>query len=303
MALVSFLIAYHNEPLSLLRKSIESILSIGLDDNEREIIVVDDGSNSSPEPLLKSLCNGIRLIRQENQGLSMARNNALEAATGEYIQFVDSDDSLVSSVYRKVIEKVKEKRMDMLMFKFTTDEKHHPSTQELSLSECRSGVEQLLNKNLRAAACAYIFRKDVLGDLRFRQGIYHEDVLFTPMLILQSKTLYETDQKAYFYRQQEGSITSNRDARHIQKRLNDYLSILSELQLVCSSLEGRKRLAMQRCVAQLTMNHLYIVITQTHSLHEYFVHKKQLKAKGLCPLPLKMYTWKYLLFAIATRIA
>ena len=57
-----------------------------------EIIVVDDGSTDETEAVLRAFGDKIRAIRQRNQGRSLARNHGIEAATGEFVAFLDSDD-------------------------------------------------------------------------------------------------------------------------------------------------------------------------------------------------------------------
>jgi glycosyltransferase involved in cell wall biosynthesis len=68
-----------------------------------EIIVIDDGSTDSTPQLLNGL-PGIRYIRQENQGLSAARNNGIRLANGKYLQFLDADDLLGPTSIRKRLE-------------------------------------------------------------------------------------------------------------------------------------------------------------------------------------------------------
>lgn len=307
--LITFIIPQYNKPLVMLRECIESVLALNLEAAEREIIVVDDGSTERAELAVKGMGEDIVYVYQDNQGLSVARNNAIEMAHGEYIQFLDSDDYLVVDSYNRLIQHIKQQRMDMLMFRFT-NEPPHGNCRNNSVKESltagmlveETGVEHLLTANIRAAACVYIFRRALLSNLRFCPGIFHEDALFTPQLMLRVQAFCEVDEKAYFYRQNENTIMSNRDNRHIEKRLSDSLYVLEQLKRVCDTLDGKSRNAMQRCLAQQTMNHLYFVITLTRSLRTYRSHAKTLKAKDLYPLPLRKYTWKYLLFAIATKM-
>ena len=57
--LISFIITYYNEPVNMLKACIESVLALSLTDEEREIIVIDDGSNLSPLDLLTDITNEI----------------------------------------------------------------------------------------------------------------------------------------------------------------------------------------------------------------------------------------------------
>ena len=72
--LVSFIITYYNESVDMLKECVNSILSLSLNAAERQIIVVDDGSDVSPIDLLIELSSDIIYVRQPNLGLSRARN-------------------------------------------------------------------------------------------------------------------------------------------------------------------------------------------------------------------------------------
>jgi glycosyltransferase involved in cell wall biosynthesis len=91
MPKASVIIASYNHA-AYLQQAVESALAQTLAD--LEVIVVDDGSTDSTPQLMERLAQNSRVksIRQENQGLALARNKGWEAATGEYINFLDADD-------------------------------------------------------------------------------------------------------------------------------------------------------------------------------------------------------------------
>lgn len=76
--LVSFIIPTYNLPNQMLRDCIESIFALSITEQEREVIVVDDGSDYSPLPSLSDFADKIIFVHQENLGLSMARNRGLQ---------------------------------------------------------------------------------------------------------------------------------------------------------------------------------------------------------------------------------
>ena len=69
-----------------------------------EIIVVDDGSTDDTPAVAARLGDAIRYIRQENQGLSAARNTGLRAASGEFVAFLDADDLFTAWVLRSHLQ-------------------------------------------------------------------------------------------------------------------------------------------------------------------------------------------------------
>lgn len=296
---ISFIIAYHNEPLSMLKECIESILALDLSSQERDIIVIDDGSEVSAQKALNDINPEIKYLRQQNRGLSAARNAGISRAKGDYVQFVDSDDKLLPAAYNTIISAVREHRMDMLMFRYSECE---TASRVCTLSPCMTGVDHLLNYNIRAAACCYIFRKAILYDLRFREGIFHEDALFTPQLIFAAESLHVTLTEAYFYRQHPGTIMSSKSLAHITKRLDDMALVLTLLSVITENLTGRERKAMERCLRQQTMNHLYTLVQMPVSYQNKYLRFQTLKLQHLYPLPLKCYTLKYFVFSLLTQI-
>ena len=304
--LISFIITYHNEPEALLRACLESIQALRLED-EAEIIVVDDGKTLSNSPLkgenTRGGLEGFVLIRQEQAGLSVARNTGLSHAQGLYIQFVDADDCLIPSTYNRILEELRKASAEVVMFKMTKS-----SAAPLclprggktgSLPSGRfgggrwrgSGAFFLQHHNLRAAAWGYAFKREILGDLRFCPGLLHEDELFTPQLLLRAKTLVELDEKAYFYRQHSGTITSSKSSEKVQKRLNDIHFTLRELQSLGEPM-------LERRLRQLTVDYLQKTWTLSHSYRELRKRMKELREEGFLPLPVRSYSLRYFLASL-----
>jgi hypothetical protein len=158
--------------------------------------------------------------------------------------------------------------------------------------------------NLHATACGYIFRRSILHTLRFTPGILHEDEEFTPQLLLRAERVFSTKAKAYYYRQRSQSIMHNNNRRHQLKRLHDTRDIIFRLQYLASTLPEADRVALNRRIAQLSMDYLYNTILLTHSSKHLDIAIQDLRSKGLFPLPDKDYTKKYMLFrkAINSRL-
>ena len=96
--LVTFIVTYYNLQPQLLDECLDSILALSLNKDEREIIVVDDGSTQSPLEAIQSKLDDITYIRQRNSGLSAARNLGIEASRGSYLQFIDENTPAVFTV-------------------------------------------------------------------------------------------------------------------------------------------------------------------------------------------------------------
>ena len=291
--LISFIITYYDIPTDMLRECIESIIALSLSKDEREILLIDDGSEHSPIDNLKDLLPHLTYIRQNHQGLSVARNLGIDACKGKYIQFVDADDMLNTHVYEQCIDIAKKKDPDIVLFQLTDRRENTPPNDYKGPME---GAEYMRHYNLRASACGYLFRKLTLVNLRFTPGIVHEDEEFTPHLFLRAENVYTTEAKAYYYRRREQSITHGDEKEQVQKRLNDTRDVLYRLSEKCDTLPTADREALQRRVDQLTMDYLYNIIKLTGDAQYLEQCVEELTARGLFPLPDHQYTQKYTLF-------
>lgn len=279
----------------MLSECLDSVYALSLSADERDVIIVNDGSKESPAQMMKERYADAKIIEQSNQGLSAARNNALAIATGDYVQFLDADDYLLE-YYDKVIEKARTGEYDIIRFGFTRDSEK--TIQRDTFSKAVTGREQLNAENISAAACLYLFRRETLQSLHFEQGIYHEDELFTPQLFFRAEKIIRTETTAYYYRLRTESITTSRSAEKEKKRFDDFEHVMLQLSSINEQTAGAPY---TRRINQLTMDYVYNIICRARcsGLKE---RTKRLRDSGLFPLPLKHYTTKYLLFALLTRI-
>ncbi len=104
-SLVSIIIPTYNRAW-ILSQAIDSVLNQTYCD--RELIVIDDGSTDNTQKLLATYGEKIQVILQENKGVSAARNRGIEAASGEYIALLDSDDEWLPEKLKSQVEFFKE---------------------------------------------------------------------------------------------------------------------------------------------------------------------------------------------------
>ncbi len=302
MPLVSFIVTTYNLPIGLLRECLDSILALRMTREEREILLVDDGSDVSPWGELEDYREDVEYIRQDNQGLSAARNTGLDHARGKYVQFVDGDDGLIKSSYDIVLNKLRKPDTyfdtEIVMFRFSRT-KHVPWSvaKGLRLFWYLSEKEYLKKKNLRGAAWGYVVRRDIVGKLRFTPGILHEDEEFTPLLLLSAHYVLFTSLKAYFYREREESIIHSSDRDHVEKRMSDFVGVMLRLRHVSLESDGY---LLRRRIHQLTMDYIYNAIRLSGDYEEFVGYMEPLLENGLLPMAIKTYTWKYFLFSIVS---
>jgi len=299
--LVSFILTDYNLPTDMLYDCIDSILRLSLRPYEREIIIVDDGSDNSPMNSLMKYGDDILYLRQKNSGVSVARNTALAMAQGEYIQIIDGDDYLIQAPYEHCLDIIRyNKDADMVMFDFTHEEGSLSTT--FNTPRVKSGTELMRSENIRGTACCYLFRQSVRGKLTFTPGIrYGEDEEFTPQLLIRAERVYLTEAKAYFYRERHASAVHQTDTTSIQKQLEDHLTVIRHLQKIADTMPQAERLALQSRVAQLTMDHIYNTIMLTRSEQQLDETLETLRQNGLYPLPDRDYRTKYVWFRRMTN--
>ena len=299
--LVTFVVCYYDLPMQMLCQCVDSILALSLQREEREIIVVDDGSDISPTNALMQYGEDIIYVRQKHSGLSAARNMGINMARGRYLQFVDGDDRLMTEPYNHCLDILRSHEdADMVVFDFT-------SSTDVSTTytdgPVLSGTDLMRHHNIHGSACLYLFRQKTLSELRFTPGIFHEDEEFTPQLLLRAEHVYPTDAHAYYYCLRPNSITSTTDEQKVQKRLDDLHAITHRLYLMADRLPLNDRLALRRRVAQLTMDYLYQIIMQTRSAQQLDTRIAMLRSEGLFPLPDEDYSQKYVWFRRMTSTA
>lgn len=191
-----------------LQKCLESILI--QDSTEIEIICVDDGSTDDSLDILhryeKHFCN-MKIIKQCHEGLSVARNNGLLLATGEYIFYVDADDLVEKNFILYAYNICAKKDLDVLLFSFENfcnedcmrikygDRLKTPKrTYEFNnVLDGKQAIVQLIRNNeyYNMVWIQFVKRSFVLKEnLYFKKGIVFEDVVYTyRMLLLSEKVL------------------------------------------------------------------------------------------------------------------
>ena len=225
---------------AFLTKCVDSLLAQDLPADDYEIIIVDDGSTDGSGALADALAaehGNIRVIHQRNRGLSGARNAGIPVASGTYVMFVDSDDFLCPNVLGTLVGLMESKELDILRFNYQNvnmdgavfePNKYVKPFVDYSDEVCDG--ETFLNERLGYACYAWqflvkasILRKEGNG---FKEGIYFEDVEWTPRILLQARRVASTDTLVYNYLFRTGSIARNKDAEKKRKAIRDKMTIL-----------------------------------------------------------------------------
>ncbi|ASM30281.1 Hyaluronan synthase [Serratia marcescens] len=200
---VSIIIASYNTDKYIV-ECVDSAL--GQDYENIEVIVVNDGSTDNTEALLSELAHNntkLKILTQKNQGQSVARNNGLTLATGEFVLFLDSDDTIDNSLISKCISALNVTESDIVFFNGesfydnTDDEltvgfapKYIRNTQlcEEAMDSHTFFKRSWKLKNYTVSPCMFVSRTQLVRDNPFYPGIVHEDNLFTTKILLSQKS-------------------------------------------------------------------------------------------------------------------
>lgn len=205
-----------------IRDCIESIFKQGLDNNHFEIIIVNDGTKDKSIEVIQDIIkahSNIIVINQNNQGLSVARNNGMSKAKGQFILFLDSDDLLFDKALLPIINKALETKADLLVADFIklndndifTLKDYHLPPKKFEIHEKTN--ERFFLEDLDPNQCYVwrtLYRKDFLinNKIFFYPHVCYEDILFTHECFIKAKKCMRTHWLLNIYRKRENSITT-----------------------------------------------------------------------------------------------
>jgi glycosyltransferase involved in cell wall biosynthesis len=257
--LVSIILPVYNVQ-AYLETCIESLINQTYKD--LEIIAINDGSTDQSLSILEAYAqkdSRLRVVSQENQGLSAARNTGLNVATGDYIIFIDSDDYIATDLVALCVTSFQKQEVDVLVYNHGVfqDGQNEIQPQVKALRPGRRTNGEYLNEviNLKTntwnPVWLYAFTSNFLNQhrLKFHEGIYHEDILFTPTMLSFAKHIGVLPEVLYYYRIRPGSITT--DASKLQKSLKDHIFIAAQLfQLSQKKAPSAMKASLEQLVAQ-----------------------------------------------------
>jgi len=202
---ISVCVAVYNSE-AYLERSIMSILRQTY--TNLEIILVDDGSTDSCGRIcdkFAELDNRIIVIHKKNGRLYTTRNAGIEAATGEYICFLDGDDYIDPCMYENMLSAILAENADMAICRYRQifdDETIDKSTDAVIIYEGTEVLEQYLKEDesvlIQNAAWNKLYKKSLIKELRF-PARWYEDMLYTPQLLTMSKRTVYIDEAYHNY--------------------------------------------------------------------------------------------------------
>ncbi|UQZ75701.1 hypothetical protein C2I17_14710 [Niallia circulans] len=221
-----------------LERCVKSILNQC--EGESEIILINDGSTDSSGEICDNFRNlypeRIKVLHKKNGGLSSARNAGLDLAIGKYIFFLDSDDFIINDTLGRLLSAGMKYDAQIVVGKavrYYSDGKTHKKATYKTPVGLYSGIEfwnKNFIKNEDVTFCAQfnLYQRQFLetNNLRFKEGVLHEDELWTPTVFLKANRVFFTDVLFYNHYFRIGSITQSKNK---EKNATDIIIICNEL--------------------------------------------------------------------------
>ncbi|MBQ6823572.1 MAG: glycosyltransferase family 2 protein [Clostridia bacterium] len=231
--LISVVIPVYNTK-EYLRKCVESVLAC--DHSDCEILLVDDGSTDGESP---ALCDAlaaeyeaVRVIHQPNKGLGGARNTGITEAKGEYLFFIDSDDTVVPGTLETLKAAIARTSSDIISFNM--------------LSENEQGERALVQANFlekekpfilreqpsfilsAPSACCRIWKKELYlqSGIRFPERVWYEDIRTTVKLYALASSIVALKDALYVYYTRGDSIMHSANPERCREIIDAFEDLL-----------------------------------------------------------------------------
>ncbi len=230
--LISVIIPVYNTE-EYLEKSVRSVLDQTYPN--LEIILVDDGSTDGSGKLCDALAEKDRriiVIHKENGGQSDARNCGLDIAAGEYIGFVDSDDTVDPRMYETLILNMAEQEAQISCcgtLLCSPDGKKESLNNDLTFHKAFTVNDALVeftnNRIITASLWDKIYHRSIFDGLRLKKEIIYEDFQIMPYCLLRADRIVYTAKPLYYY-----NVTNVSSIRgHKSTKLYDIVPVCAEL--------------------------------------------------------------------------
>lgn len=235
MAKVSIIVPVYNVK-KYLRKCLDSLINQTLKDIE--IICINDGSTDKSLEILEEYKNRdsrIILLNQENSGQSIARNNGIKKATGEYIGFVDPDDWVDLDYYEKLYNTASTNDTDIAVggiIRVTgIKKKKFLNFEKETLTDNTKLKFELCDVPEKSYVWNKIYKTEKLKEigLEFEKGIFYEDCIFTPQALFFLEKMVTVPNIYYYYLRRGNSTVkqrsekANADNVYAHKKANDFI--------------------------------------------------------------------------------
>lgn len=230
-----------------------------------EVILVDDGSSDSSGIICDHICRKdarFKVIHQENEGVSSARNNGIRAAKGSFLTFLDADDEIPENYLQVLIEEQKKTNADVVICDVVIIESGRETMRfthvDKILDQCEALNLLLTRRSINSGPCAKLFRATVVNEAVFPNLKAYEDIVFVKDVFDNAQVIAVTNKTEYRYIQNENS------AMHQYTKMPSTDIIVASENLL-HFIKTRQDLKPE-CF-YITMSHLYQYVVLIQNVH------------------------------------
>lgn len=219
MPKVSIIIPVHNTA-EYLEKCVASVTAQTLTDTE--IILVENASTDNSLELCRQIAltdKRIKVLHIDEADLSTARNAGVEMASGEYVGFVDSDDTIHPEMYEHMYSLAKEHNLGLVDCNFycTYDTKPnkypYPQDGSVRILSAKEAVSLNLREKISRVVCTMLYKRSLFETLKFPTHMYYEDRASTFLFMVAAQRVGIINKAYYAYYQRTGSINRSKNFR------------------------------------------------------------------------------------------
>ena len=276
-------------------------------ERDLEIILVNDGSTDESADICSAAAREdprICYVYQENAGVSAARNRALAKASGDYIAFLDADDSIDPTYFEQLLGTCVSADISVCDVSVETRSGRRLSifsAGDQRLTALRAMELLLTRRKINSGPCGKMFRREIIADLQFPPLKAYEDILFVRDAFARANIVASTSQTAYHYYQNSGSAMD-------QQRKTPSLDVVAATSDLLEYIVGHSELD-PRCF-YITVSHLYqyvLGLDRSTPKGKEFVHvvRRLYRKFWTSIVKCSAFPWKerilYLLFAGGLR--
>lgn len=226
---ISVIVSVYNTE-KYVEKCIESILNQTYEN--LELVLVNDGSTDSSSKILSKYKKNPKVIlidNEQNRGLSYSRNVGLQASTGDFIGYIDSDDYIDPNYYELLMKAILKDKSELAI----CDMKLY--FEETGLYQITRGCDSepsklnFVNNGLAASACNKLFKRELLEKYPFAEGKVNEDLAVVIPAIVKAKSISYVPEVFYYYVQRNTSI---QNSAFSEKRFDIFVGVDSTLERI-----------------------------------------------------------------------
>ena len=293
--LLSYIIPLYNTEAYILR-CLQSIVNQDIEPSYYEAIVIDDGSTDGGKALVQTFAADhpqVRLISQQNAGVSAARNVALDVAQGRYVQFVDSDDFLVEGFMGPLLKRAIDEDLDVLEFNYDcVDTKGlpmpHVRDDNYPSTAAATGVDYLREHSMTPYVWRFLIRRDYLvqGGWRFNTSlIVCEDGALIADFMLNAERVAHDGAAPYCYVNRGDSAMHNPDLDHLRRRIYSQVDAAVSIDKSMRAFEASSGRQAPLSVAGVRNVYLYFSMTKALTCGLVDEVVERIRQAGLFPFP------------------